>query len=257
MDRLAHKVEPEEIAEAAVNEGCSSVAFTYNDPVIFAEYAIDTARECRKRGVHTVAVTAGYITDDAREEFFADMDAANVDLKGFSDHFYHKLCKGQLQPVLDTLMYLRHHTKVWLEITTLLIPSENDSSEEIDAMTQWIASSLGTNVPLHFSAFHPDYNLRDKAKTPLGTLIRARDIAHRNGLQYVYTGNVHDSEGSSTHCPNCKALLIERDWYTLGSYNMHGNQCAFCNSVIPGVFPDFCSMKFGKKWKPMQLHISK
>eukprot|EP00906_Rhabdomonas_costata_P020506 RCo029864 len=251
MDRLAYAVAPEEIAEAAVNEGCSSVAFTYNDPVIFAEYAIDTAKECRKRGVHTVAVTAGYIAEEARAEFFADIDAANVDLKGFTDSFYRRLCKATLQPVLDTLVYLRHHTSVWLEITTLLIPGENDSPQELHEMTQWIARNLGVDVPLHFSAFHPDYNLRDKPKTPLETLQRARQIALDNGLKFVYTGNVDDPSGGATRCPNCSAALIRRDWYTLRTYEVESGRCPHCQAVLPGVFSDTCSLKYGRRWRPM------
>ncbi|MDE2118865.1 MAG: AmmeMemoRadiSam system radical SAM enzyme, partial [Betaproteobacteria bacterium] len=205
MDTLMDQATPEAIARAAEKHGCKSVAFTYNDPVIFAEYAMDTADACHARGIKTVAVTAGYMHDQARREFYAKMDAANVDLKGFTDEFYVKLCGAHLQPVLDTLLYLKHETDVWLEITTLLIPGHNDSDGEITALSQWIAKELGPDVPLHFSAFHPDYKMVDVPQTPKATLTRARKIARAAGLHYVYTGNVHDLEGDTTNCPSCGA----------------------------------------------------
>jgi pyruvate formate lyase activating enzyme len=236
MDRLADEASPERIAEAAEEYGCRSVAFTYNDPVIFAEYAIDIAHACHERGIKAVAVTAGYITPQARPEFYEVMDAANVDLKGFTEDFYKKICFAQLKPVLETLEYLRHETNVWFEITTLLIPEQNDSNEELDQLTSWIADRLGLDVPLHFTAFHPDFKMKDVPHTPASTLTRARHIAIDKGLHYVYTGNVHDADGGSTWCPRCNALLIERDWYELGAYNLEGNKCKVCGHEIAGVF---------------------
>jgi pyruvate formate lyase activating enzyme len=226
------------IAQAALKSGCRSVAFTYNDPVIYAEYALDTARECRKLGLHPVAVSAGYITEQARPEFFAAMDATNIDLKGFTDDFYVKQSSAHLQPVLDTLKYVARETKCWLEITTLLIPGLNDSIDEIDAMTKWLFENVGPDVPLHFSAFHPDFKMLDREATPPETLTRSREIALRNGLRYVYTGNVHDPKGSSTYCPGCQELLIERDWYELGLWKLHKGACAKCGETIPGLFEE-------------------
>jgi len=237
LDALADHASPEAIARAARSLGCRSVAFTYNDPVIFFEYALDVARACRALGVRTVAVTAGYIQPEPRADFFAGMDAVNIDLKSFSDDFYHRLCGGHLQPVLDTLEYLVEETSVWVEITTLLIPGENDSEAELDALTRWIAGQLGTEVPLHFSAFHPDYRMLDHAPTPLATLSRARAIALRNGLRFVYTGNVHDEAGSSTYCARCGQRLIGRDWYQLTSWNLDAQGCCTqCGERCPGLF---------------------
>jgi pyruvate formate lyase activating enzyme len=215
IDRLNDSADPEAIAAAAVQLGCRSVAFTYNDPVIFLEYAVDTAKACRKAGLATVAVTAGYIAPDARREFFAHMDATNVDLKAFTEEFYRKVCGGRLDEVLDTLVYLKRETNVWFEITTLLIPGENDSNVEIDALSGWVTRNLGVDVPLHFTAFHPDWKMRDKPATQAQTLSRARDIARANGVRHAYTGNVDDPVGSSTRCHGCGALLIGRDWYDL------------------------------------------
>jgi pyruvate formate lyase activating enzyme len=237
VDTLAVEASPEAIARRATELGCRSVAYTYNDPVIFMEYAIDTAQACRARGIRNVAVTAGYINPGAREEFFAAMDAANVDLKAFSDDFYHRLCGGHLQPVLDTLEYLHRETKVWLELTTLLIPDHNDSDAEIDAMTQWVVGHLGPDVPMHFTAFHPDWKMLDVPPTSAATLARARAIAKRNGVHHAYTGNIHDRRGESTWCHRCGALLIERDWYELGAWGLdrHG-RCAACGTPCAGVF---------------------
>jgi pyruvate formate lyase activating enzyme len=237
VDTLADAASPEAIARAARALGCRSVAFTYNDPVIFLEYAVDTARACRELGVKTVAVTAGYVNDAARREFFSAMDAANVDLKGFSERFYHKLCTGRLQPVLDTLVYLRHETDVWFEITTLLIPGENDSDAELEEAAGWVAEHLGPDVPWHFTAFHPDYRMRDNVPTPAATLRRARAIARRAGIRYVYTGNVHDEEGQSTWCHRCGQRLIGRDWYVLSDWNLDASgRCARCGTPCAGVF---------------------
>ncbi len=237
MDTLADAASPRDIARVAKETGCRSVAFTYNDPVIFLEYAVDVARACHEQDIRTVAVTAGYISPGAREEFFAHMDAANVDLKGFTDEFYHKICGGHLQPVLDTLVYLKHETDVWFELTTLLIPGENDSEQEIDEMTRWVVKNLGPDVPMHFTAFHPDWKMLDHPPTPPGTLVRAREIALRNGVHHAYTGNVHDKAGQSTWCPSCKGLVIERDWYQLGEWHLDANgHCAHCGQPIAGVF---------------------
>ena len=237
MDTLADEASPETIARAAVALGCSSVAFTYNDPVIFMEYAIDIAKACHAVGVKAVAVTAGYMCDEPRREFYAHMDAANVDLKGFTEAFYEHICGGLLENIKETLVYLVREKKVWVEITTLLIPGENDGDAEIDEMTRWIFSALGPDVPLHFTAFHPDYKMLDKPPTPPETLTNARAIAMRNGLHYVYTGNVHDEVGGSTYCPSCKRLVIGRDWYRMTGWNLtRDGRCAHCDTLIPGVF---------------------
>jgi pyruvate formate lyase activating enzyme len=237
MDTLADSASPEDLAAAAGRLGCASVAFTYNDPVVFMEYAIDTAQACRAAGIKSVAVTAGYMCAQPRAEFYRHMDAANVDLKGFTERFYYKVCGGELAPVLETLEYLKHETDVWFEITTLLIPGENDSDAEIDEMTRWIAEKLGRDVPLHFTAFHPDWKMLDRPPTPPATLTRARGIALANGLHFVYTGNVHDREGGSTWCPGCGARVIERDWFQLGDWKLtESGTCQNCARQIPGLF---------------------
>jgi len=234
---LAAKAGPQTIAEQAQAHDCRSVAFTYNDPVIFHEYAIDVAAACRELGIKSVAVSAGYICAEPRVEFFDAMDAANIDLKAFTEKFYHKLTSGHLQPVLETLQYLKHETSVWFEITTLLIPGQNDSDSELHEMTEWIMENLGPDVPLHFSAFHPDWKMRDIPQTPVETLTRARGIAMQNGLHYVYTGNVHDAQGSSSYCHKCGELLIERDWYELGHWGLdEKGGCKKCGTQLPGVF---------------------
>jgi len=237
FDRLQVGATPQAIADTAVDEGSRSVAYTYNDPVIFLEYAVDTAQACREQGIKNVAVTAGYITEHAREEFFSHMDAANIDLKAFTDRFYWKICGGHLEPVLDTLLYLKNDTDVWFEITTLMIPGENDCEAEIEAMTQWIMEHLGPDVPLHFTAFHPDWKMRSTPSTPIETLTRSRDIALNAGLHHVYTGNVHDFKGSSTYCHNCGEILIGRDWYELSTWNLdRDGACKSCGTEIAGVF---------------------
>jgi pyruvate formate lyase activating enzyme len=236
-DRLQSQASPEAIARAAVESGARSVAFTYNDPVIFLEYAVDVAAACRQAGVKTVAVTAGYIGAAARPEFFAAMDAANIDLKGFTQDFYRKLCTGSLDAVLDTLRYVKHETKTWLEITTLLIPGENDSSQEVGALSEWVMEALGPDVPLHFTAFHPDWKMQDKPPTPPSTLTRAQAIARSTGLRYVYTGNVHDEAGQSTYCASCGERTIGRDWYTITDWRLDGNACCgSCGAPCPGLF---------------------
>ena len=253
MDRLMDQAAPEDIAMAAVKYGCKSVAFTYNDPVIFAEYAIDTADACHARGVQTVVVTAGYMHDQARRDFYARMDAANVDLKAFTDDFYFKLTGSHLQPVLDTLVYLKRETNVWFEITTLLIPDHNDSDQEITALTKWIMHELGSDVPLHFSAFHPDHRMIDVPATPLATLVRARDIALKQGLHYVYTGNVHNLEGDTTLCPGCHAPLIVRDWYLIKEYRLTPDgHCPDCGLAVAGRFAREAG-NFGRQRIPIAM----
>jgi len=235
LDTLCDTAMPEQLVTAAKKYGCRSLAFTYNDPVIFMEYAIDVAQAAKEHELKSVAVSAGYICEEPRIEFYNHMDAANIDLKAFSEKFYRKICHGELQPVLDTLLYLKKETKVWFEITTLLIPDENDSDKELHQMCQWIAENLGTTVPLHFSAFHPDFKMLDKPRTPLTTLLRARNIALKYGLNYVYCGNVHDTDSDSTHCPSCGNLVIERDWYQLGHYHLdNSGHCLNCGNQIHG-----------------------
>jgi pyruvate formate lyase activating enzyme len=256
FDSLADQASPGQIAEAAERLGARSVAFTYNDPVIFAEYAIDVAEACRERGIQSVAVTAGYIHDAPRREFYARMDAANVDLKAFTEDFYFKLTGSHLAPVLDTLVYLKHETDVWFEITTLLIPGQNDSNAEIEALSRWVGDELGPDVPLHFSAFHPDWKMRDIPPTPPQTLARARSIALANGLRYVYTGNVHDTDGGSTFCPSCSNAVVVRDWYRILNYRLteHG-ECKECGAKLAGRFGRF-SKPFGSKRIPVRLAVA-
>ncbi|HKQ24826.1 MAG TPA: AmmeMemoRadiSam system radical SAM enzyme [Burkholderiales bacterium] len=253
MDRLMDSAGADDIAVAAERSGSRSVAFTYNDPVIFAEYAMDVADACHARGIQTVAVTAGYMHDQPRKEFYAKMDAANVDLKGFTDEFYVKLTGSKLQPVLDTLKYLRHETEVWLEITTLLIPTKNDSDEELGLLSKWVASELGTDVPLHFTAFHPDYKLVDLPPTPPATLTRARQIAIGEGLQHVYTGNVHDLEGGTTFCNGCGTALIIRDWHRILTYRLDPKgKCLCCGIAAVGRFEKF-TKSFGQRRIPISI----
>ena len=237
-DTLADAASPDAIAAAAEARGCRSVAFTYNDPVIFLEYALDTADACRARGIKSVAVTAGYVRAEPRRDFFARMDAANIDLKGFTEAFYRRVCGGHLRPVLETLEYVARETGVWLELTTLVVPGHNDSDEELDAMTRWVVARLGPDVPMHFTAFHPDYRMRDVPPTPPETLRRARRIALANGVRHAYTGNVLDPEGQSTSCHACGALLVERDCYRIGAYRLTESRCPDCGTPAPGVFPD-------------------
>jgi len=253
IDTLADAASPEQLARAAVELDCRSVAFTYNDPVIFAEYAMDVADACREVGVKAVAVTAGYMHDQPRREFYAKMDAANVDLKAFTEEFYFMLTGAHLKPVLETLVYLRHETEVWFEITTLLVPGRNDSDEEIDAECRWIAKELGPDVPLHFTAFHPDYKMTDIPATPVSTLTRARAIALGHGLRYVYTGNVHDTEGGSTYCPHCGSVAIQRDWYRILDYGIsEDGRCKKCGGAIAGRYGEF-KKPFGPRRIPVRL----
>jgi pyruvate formate lyase activating enzyme len=256
MDRLMDQASPDTIARTAHHHGCKSVAFTYNDPVIFAEYAMDVADVCHQYNIKTVAVTAGYIHEPARRDFFAKIDAANIDLKAFTDEFYYKLTGSHLQPVLDTLVYLKRETSVWFEITTLLIPGMNDSDEELTALSQWVFNELGSDVPIHFSAFHPDHKMPDTPPTPASTLIRARNIAMKQGLKYVYTGNVHHADGDTTFCPGCGKALIVRDWYQIHQYSLDAQgHCPDCGSVIAGRFDEKAG-DFGRQRIPVMLSRS-
>ncbi len=253
MDTLADAASPATLVRAAKGLNCRSIAFTYNDPVIFLEYAVDVAAACREADIRRVAVSAGYVTEAPRAEFFAEMDAVNIDLKAFTEDFYRKICGGQLAPVLDTLKYLVHETDVWVEITTLLIPGENDSEKELGEMSAWIVENLGPHVPLHFSAFHPDWKMRDHPHTPHETLVRARDTARRHGLHYVYVGNVHDAQASSTYCHACGTRLIERDWYQLGEWNLDdGGHCRGCGTKMAGVIEGPAGT-WGRRRLPVRL----
>jgi pyruvate formate lyase activating enzyme len=255
MDTLADRAAPEELAAAAERLGCASIAYTYNDPAVFLEYAIDVAQAARERGVRSVAVTAGYLCSEPRAELFQHMDAANIDLKGFTEEFYRKVCGAQLEAVLETLEYVRHETRTWLEVTTLLIPGQNDSSAELEALCAWYAEHLGPDVPLHFTAFHPDWKMQDVPQTPLSTLKRARQIAMQHGLRYVYVGNVRDSEGGSTWCHHCGAQLIARTGYELGRWGLTAEgHCAACGSACPGVFAATPG-RWGARRLPVRLTV--
>jgi pyruvate formate lyase activating enzyme len=253
IDTLADEASPETIAHAASELGCRSVAFTYNDPVIFLEYAVDVAAACHEAEIKTVAVTAAEILPEPRSEFFAAMDAANVDLKAFTDEFYTKYCGGELEPVKETLAYLAHETAVWFELTTLLIPGLNDSNRELDELTRWVVDALGPDVPMHFTAFHPDHRMVDLPPTPASTLRRARRIAVGNGVRFAYTGNVHDEDGGSTRCPGCAKVVIGRDWYRLTRWALSDDgRCLHCGARCPGVF-DGPPGDWGARRRPVRL----
>lgn len=253
IDTLADAASPEALARAAEALGARSVAFTYNDPTIFFEYAAGVADACHERGIKAIAVSAGYIEPSARRELYAHMDAANIDLKAFTEDLYHRVCAAHLAPVLDTLEYIRHETNVWLEVTTLLIPGRNDGDGEIDALTRWIAEHLGADVPLHFTAFHPDYKMRDVPPTAASSLTRARRIGLANGLRYVYTGNVHDAEGGTTCCPSCRQAVVVRDWHVIRRYRLTGDgRCTTCGTVLPGVYDGPCQ-QWGRRRLPVVL----
>ena len=253
IDTLADQASPEKIARVAQETGCRSVAFTYNDPVIFLEYAVDVAQACHERGIKTVAVTAGYICAEPRAQLFQHMDAANVDLKAFSEEFYSSITSSHLDPILETLVYLKSETDVWFEITTLLIPGENDSDAEIEKVTQWAVEHVGPDGPIHFTAFHPDWKMLDKSPTPFQTLQRARQIALKNGVRYCYTGNVHDQSGQSTYCHQCGHCLIDRNWYVLGNWNLTlDGSCAKCGASCAGVFEDRPG-NWGSRRMPVRL----
>ncbi len=253
MDRLMDSATPEAIAEAARRSGARSVAYTYNDPVIFMEYALDVAQACREIGVRSVAVTAGYMHAEARRELYAGMDAANVDLKAFTDRFYHDVCGGHLEPVKETLEYLVKETKVWVEITTLLIPGLNDGDAETDALSAWVSNISARTCPLHFTAFHPDYRMGNTPPTPPSTLRRARQRALATGLHHVYTGNVRDIDGDTTRCSGCHSPVIVRDGYVVLEYRLddHGH-CRHCGQRLPGVF-DGPAGEFGARRVPLRL----
>ena len=254
LDRLQDQASPDEIAAAAAAAGARAVAFTYNDPVIFLEYAVDVAAACRARGIKTVAVTAGYISAAPREEFFAAMDGANIDLKGFTEGFYRKLCTGHLAAVLETLEYVHRETDCWLEITTLLIPGENDSEAEIAALCDWVAAHLGAEVPIHFTAFHPDWHMRDVPATPPATVTRARGIARAAGLHFAYTGNVFDPAGQTTYCPGCGKPAIGRSGYTITSWGLgQGGFCSACGTAVAGVF-EAKPGDWGERRRPITIH---
>ncbi len=253
MDRLMDQASPETIAQAARQLGCRSVAFTYNDPVVFHEYAVDVAQACREMGINSVAVTAGYVSPEPRVEFYRHMDAANIDLKGFSEGFYRKLAAGALEPVLDTIRYVCNETDVWVELTTLLIPGWNDSDAELQAMTGWVVENVGPDVPMHFTAFHPDWRMNDVPPTSGATLDRARRIAQENGVRYAYTGNVHDERGGTTYCHSCGEPVIGRDWYVLTEWNLTPDgACATCGTPLPGVFEERPG-RWGARRQPVRL----
>ena len=253
MDKLADQASPEKVAEMAEELGCKSIAFTYNDPTIFVEYAVDVARACRARNIKTVAVTAGYISPEPRIDFFKYIDAANVDLKSFSDRFYKEICSAHLDNVLQTLEYLKHETDVWFEITTLLIPGENDSEREINEECAWVIEHLGPDIPLHFSAFHPEWKMMNKPSTPPSTLFKAREIAKSHGLRHVYLGNIHDFNGTSTYCYQCGEILIGRDWYELSTWNLSlDGDCKKCGTKCVGVF-DGAPGTWGRKRQAIEV----
>ena len=253
IDQLADAASPEQIASAASSLGARSVAYTYNDPVIFLEYAIDTAIACREVGIRSVAVTAGYVCDEPRRDLFAQIDAANIDLKAFTDEFYRHTAMGALEPALETIEYVVTETDTWVELTTLLIPGHNDSDAELDEMTSWVVDRLGPEVPVHFSAFHPDFRMLDIPPTPPATLTRARRIAMANGVRYAYTGNVHDAEGGTTTCPGCDEVVVERDWYTIRRYHLdERGRCERCGTAIPGRY-DGPGGDWGARSQPVTL----
>ena len=256
MDTLADAAMPEKIAQTAAEYECRSVAFTYNDPVIFHEYAIDVAKACKEKDIKTVAVTAGYVSPEPRAEFYQWMDAANVDLKAFTERFYHKITGSHLEPVLDTLKYIKHETDCWLETTTLIIPGENDSEKELTEMCEWVVENLGPDMPMHFSAFHPDFKMRDYPSTAPSTLTMARDIAMKAGVRYAYVGNVHNRDADSTWCHQCGELLIERDWYELGQWNINAEgYCKKCNTKVAGIFEEHPG-HWGSKRLPIRMSAS-
>ncbi len=227
---------PEDVIKLAKRNSTPSIAYTYNDPTIFGEYVIDISKIARDEGIKNVLVTAGYIDKEARKDVYKFADAANVDLKGFTEKFYNKLTFSSLKDVLDTLVWLKNETDIWFEITTLLIPGENDNPEEIKEECNWILNNLGDSVPLHFTAFHPDFRMRDKSKTPASTLKDAREIALSMGIKFCYVGNVFDMEGQTTYCPSCKQKLIERNWHSINFNHLNKNTCSNCGKIIPGIF---------------------
>ena len=253
IDSLSDEASPEQIADAAVRLGCTSVAFTYNDPVVFLEYAVDTAAVCRERGIKSVAVTAGYVEARPRAELFGAMDAINIDLKGFTQEYYRSVCGGSLAAVLESIEWAVHESSAWVELTTLIVPGHNDSDAELDRLTRWVADHCGPDVPMHFSAFHPDWKMLDCPPTPPETLTRARQIARSNGIRYAYTGNVHDAEGDTTFCPGCNAAVIKRDWYEVLSFDLIEGRCRTCGTDVAGVF-EAAPGSWGRRRLPVRLH---
>ena len=253
IDTLADAAAPDKIARVAAELNCRSVAFTYNDPIIFLEYAIDTAIACHELGIKTVAVSSGYMCPEPRMDFYRHIDAANIDLKAFTEEFYHKICGGHLQDVLDTLWYLKHETAVWFETTTLLIPGRNDSPEEINAMTRWVVTELGPDVPMHFTAFHPDWKMLEVPATPTATLNRARNIAMDNGVRYAYTGNVVDEPGESTYCHACRERVIGRNRYNLTEWKLDDRGCCRnCGTACAGRFESEPGT-WGSRFQPVYM----
>lgn len=230
------KLSPEDVVNLAFQHKCPSIAYTYNDPTIWGEWVIDIAQVARERGLKNVMVTAGYITKEAREEIYPFIDAANIDLKAFTETFYNKLTFSYLNDVLDTIKWMYNETNVWVELTNLIIPGHNDESDEFKEMVGWLLENCDDNIPLHFTAFHPDFKMMDTPKTPQETLNRARRIALDMGMKYVYIGNVFDRNGQTTYCPNCGTHLIQRDWHAVSANKMNKNKCSKCGTIIPGVF---------------------
>ena len=240
LDELqSTEVTPASVVDLAEAEGCPSIAYTYNDPVIFGEFVVDVSREARERGLRNVMVTAGYITPEARPEVFRFIDAVNVDLKAFSESFYRKVTLSHLDPVLDTLRWLHQDTGIWHEVTTLIIPGLNDSEDELRRECEWLVENLGPDVPLHLTAFHPDYRMQDRPATPVETLERARRIALDSGLHFVYLGNVFHRDAQTTACPTCGTALVERDWHRIASAHprlLDEGVCFHCKTPVPGVW---------------------
>ena len=229
---------PARVVDLALRTDSPGLAFTYNDPIIWAEYAIDVAKEAHDRGLFTTFVTNGYVSKAAREEIFPHMDAANVDLKALTEVFYAKVTLSHLAPVLDTLAWLAKETACWVEVTNLVIPGLNDAEDETRRLSEWVLEHMGPDVPLHFTAFHPDYKMLDRPRTPARTLTRARELARAAGLRYVYTGNVHDRDGGATFCPSCGEKVIERDWFAIRAVRMEAGRCAACGTRIAGHFEE-------------------
>ncbi len=235
-DLNALNFSPSDVVALALKYNVPSIAYTYNDPVIFGEYVIDISRLARERNIKNVLVTAGYIDKNARAEVFRYADAANVDLKAFTERFYHKITFSHIQDVLDTLLWLKNETDIWFEITTLLIPGENDNPDEIGQLSRWVKENLGHLVPLHFTAFHPDFKMTNKPRTPLSTLLQAKKIAEAEGIAHCYVGNVHHETAQNTYCASCRKLLIQRDWHHVKLNKIVNGYCYSCGEKVAGVF---------------------
>jgi pyruvate formate lyase activating enzyme len=231
----AADLSPEQVVTLAQQYGCPHLAFTYNEPTIWGEYVIDIARVAHDYGLNTVMVTNGYVTREAFFDIYQHIDAANVDLKAFTETFYSKITLTHLAPVLETLKWLRHETNVWFEVTNLIIPTLNDDDSEFQRLSEWMLENIGDDVPLHFTAFHPDFKLRDKPRTPPESLHRARDLAMSMGLKFVYEGNIY-SDGAHTICPGCHKVIVRRSWHDVLTNKLYEGKCAHCGTKIPGVF---------------------